>query len=50
MEVCKERASGLVRIRDGLGEDDHRLKLGGRKRSDDAVRRVRFQVRFMIER
>jgi hypothetical protein len=50
MEVSKKRTSGLVRIREGLGEDDHRLKLGGRKRSDDAVRRVRFKVRFMIER
>jgi len=50
MEVCKERASGLIGIREELGEDDHRLKLGGKKHSDDAVRRVRFQVRFMIER
>jgi hypothetical protein len=50
MEVCRERTSGLVGIREGLGEDDHRFKLGGRKRSDDGVRRVRFQVRFMIER
>jgi hypothetical protein len=48
MEVSKERTLGLVGIREGLGEDDHRFKLGGKKLSDDAVHRVRFQVRFMI--
>jgi hypothetical protein len=31
MEVSKERTLGLVGIREGLGENDHRFKLGGRK-------------------